>query len=84
MAGANVRNMSIENGYGTPSDKPMSKGEATYVSSPALPMMVNDNFTEERFSGKPGGQARIQASAPGEKDSIETMGKSDEAVARKM
>lgn len=84
MAGANMRNMSVENGYGTPSDKPMSKGTATYVSSPALPMIVNDNFTEERFSGKMGGQARVQASAPGEKDSIETMGKSGEAVARSM
>lgn len=84
MSGANMIDMSVENGYGKPSDKANSPGVGSYAPAPNQPMIVNDNFTADRFSGRMGGQTRIQASAPGEKDSIETMGKSGEATARKM
>lgn len=61
------------NGYGINSDAPFSDGAPLYTSAKNRPMIKNDNFTEERFSGDVGGQPRINASNS-DKDSIETMG----------
>lgn len=76
--GANIIDFSKENGYGTPSDKPFSNGQATYTSSPALtPINLSgkENFSDNtRFTGDKGGQPRVEASGIGQKDSIETGG----------
>ena len=74
------------NGYGINSDAPFSKGVGSYTPAQNLPPINGDgmeNFRgEPRFTGDMGGQTRVQASASGQKDSIETMGKSDEQIAR--
>ena len=74
--GANITDFSVENGYGVPSDKAMSKGEASYVSSPAKPMIENDNFTEPRFAGQSTPPSLGEQSTTG-KDAIKTGDKND-------
>lgn len=80
-----------ENGYGGVAyDKIMNgTGSATYDSQSMSASPINysgmDNFSDNsRFTGDMGGQVMVQASSSGKKDSIETMGKSDEAVTRRM
>lgn len=72
--GANLIDMSVENGYGRPSDKPMSNGQASYPNAPnQTPINLSgmDNFSDNsRFTGEGGPPADTQASAPGHKDSI--------------
>ena len=49
--GANILDMAEQNGFGNPSDKPFSNGTGSYTPAPNKPMIDNENFTEERFSG---------------------------------
>lgn len=71
MDGANIRNLSEENGYGNPDvQKAMSKSGGTYTVPPAKPMLVNDNFTEEKFAGTSSAPSKGEQSGSG-KDAIQ-------------
>ena len=86
--GGRIIDMSEQNGYGD-AFSDFARGAGTYNPQAQSAQPINysgmENFSDnDRFTGDMGGQTRVQASAPGEKDSIETMGKSDEKVAREM
>lgn len=77
QSGFDMVSFSKENGYGRPQlDAPMSRPGPAYVNGPnqsPINLSGKENFTEERFSGDMGGQARVQASSDS-RDGIETMG----------
>lgn len=54
--GCDMRDMSVENGYGTPSDKANSNGQASYPNASNQPMMdtPKTDFTDARFAGNGG------------------------------
>ena len=82
MEGSRMIDMSVENGYGKPSDKANSKGSGTYdpQSKSADPINYSgtENFTDERFAGSKSATPLGDQSNVG-KDAIKTGDDEDSA-----